>query len=158
MAESKYYGIYQGVVSKTQDPEKRGRIKVTCPTVLGDGTESAWCDPVVPVAYDNGGDFCLPHSGETVWVQFIEGDANKPVWLGGWWQKEMTPLGGDYSKAEEMRVISYADCIITMEQGVINITVAGGEFDLKIEDKKLTIEGELVIKNDLTVKGEIHRL
>ena len=85
MAESKYYGLYQGIVTSISDPEKRGRIKVKCPDVLGGNTESAWCDPLVPVAYDGGGDFCMPAINETVWLQFIAGDANKPVWLGGWW-------------------------------------------------------------------------
>ena len=47
MSESNYYGIYQGIVTNIQDPEKRGRIKVRCPDVLGGKAESAWCDPVV---------------------------------------------------------------------------------------------------------------
>ena len=34
MAEkTKYYGIYQGVVTNISDPEKRGRLKVKCPDV-----------------------------------------------------------------------------------------------------------------------------
>ena len=103
MSEKKYYGVYQAIVTNIKDPEKRGRIKVKCPSVLGGSVESAWCDPIVTVAYDNGGDFCIPTKNEAVWVQFIEGDANRPVYLGGWWQQNMTPLGSNYSKVDKAK-------------------------------------------------------
>ena len=114
MTDKEYYGIYQGVVSNVKDPEKRGRIKVKCPDLLGDETESAWCEPCVPVCYDNGGDFCMPEVKETVWLMFIAGDVNRPVWLGNWWQEKMTPLGSSYKDISKLRIISYADCTITM--------------------------------------------
>ena len=147
MAEkTKYYGIYQGVVTNISDPEKRGRLKVKCPDVLGGSTESAWCDPMIPVAYDNGGDFCMPAKDETVWLMFIAGDANRPVWLGGWWQKNMSPLGSTYSSVDSIRFISYADCTITMKDGTININVGDGVCDLKIEHNTVTVDGNLVVK------------
>lgn len=155
MAGKSYYGLYQGIVTRIDDPEKRGRIKVLCPSVLGDSIESAWCDPLVNVAYDNGGDFCIPNKDEAVWLQFIEGDANKPVWLGGWWQKNMTPLGGTYTDADKIRIISYADCTITMKKGVININVSDGDFDLKIENKKVTIQGNFSMQGNLSIDGDI---
>lgn len=149
MAETKYYGLYQGVVTNTDDPEKRGRIKVKCPDVLGGSTESAWCDPLVPVAYDNGGDFCIPAKDETVWLQFIAGDANRPVWQGGWWQKDMTPLGANYSNIDKVRIISYADCTITMQDGKIDINIGAGSCDLRIEDGKVTIKGNLSVEGSI---------
>ena len=151
MAEkTKYYGIYQGVVTNISDPEKRGRLKVKCPDVLGGSTESAWCDPMIPVAYDNGGDFCMPAKDETVWLMFIAGDANRPVWLGGWWQKNMTPLGSTYSNVDSVRIISYADCTITMKDGTININVGAGVCDLKIEHNTVTVDGNLVVKGKVS--------
>lgn len=149
MAESKYFGIYQGVVSSIKDPEKRGRVKVKCPEVLGGSTESAWCDPVVPVAFDNGGDFCIPSIGETVWLQFIAGNANKPVYIGGWWQKSMTPLGGNYTDVDTVRIINYADCTIMLQDGKININVSGGSSELTIEEKKITVKGTLLVEGDI---------
>lgn len=153
MTESKYYGIYQGVVTNITDPEKRGRIKVKCPNVLGSETESAWCDPLVPVAYDNGGDFCIPTKNETVWLQFIAGDVNRPVYMGGWWSKDKTPLGVNYSNIDQVRIISYADCTITMQNGKIDINTKSGAFDLRIEDGKLTIEGDLTVSGNISAKN-----
>lgn len=46
----KYYGKYRALVSKNVDPLKMGRIKVSCPLVLGD-SESNWCIPCLPVIF-----------------------------------------------------------------------------------------------------------
>lgn len=112
-----YYGIYHGIVTNIQDPEKRGRIKVKIPSVLGADVESAWCDPVIPVAYDGGGDFCLPQVNEAVWVQFLEGNVNRPLYLGGWWQKEQSPLDGSYDRLDDTRIVSYKDFKVTIHEG-----------------------------------------
>ena len=149
MEDKRYYGIYQGVVTNIKDNEKRGRLKVKCPDVLGGSTESAWCDPMIPVAYDNGGDFCMPAIDETVWLMFIAGDATRPVWLGNWWQKEMTPLGSTYTDIDKIRIINYADCTITMKEGVININVGAGVCDLEIKHNEVTVKGNLHVEGNI---------
>lgn len=155
MAKNYYYGVYQGVVTNINDPEKRGRIKVICPEVLGGDEESAWCDPLVQVAYDNGGDFCIPEVEEMVWIMFIAGDIDRPVWTGGWWQEEMTPLGENYSSVDKLRIISYSDCTITMKEGTIDINVGEGDCDLKIEDGKVTINGNVKVNGKIDVDGDL---
>lgn len=118
-----YSGLYKGIVSNIDDPEKRGRIKCLIPDVLGDRVESAWCEPCVPVAYDYGGDFCLPQLNETIWLAFEKGNSNFPVYLGNWWQKEMTPLGANYSvsSASSVRIISFDNCSLILKDGKVNI-------------------------------------
>lgn len=150
MAENKYYGLYQGVVTNIKDPEKRGRIKVKCPEVLGADTESAWCDPLVPIAYDNGGDFCIPAKNEMVWLQFIAGDANKPVYLGGWWQEKMTPLGNTYTKLDNTRIISYKDFSIVIHKNEVTISNNKGSNKIKMSDSGILIESD----KDITIKGK----
>jgi hypothetical protein len=155
MAEHKYYGMYDAKVTNINDPEKRARIKVKCPTVLGGDTESAWCEPCVQVAYDNGGDFCIPQKGETIRIMFIEGDANRPVYFGNWWQKAMTPLGSNYVNIDKLRIINYADCTITMRNGVIDINVGAGVCDLKIQHNHVTVKGNLTVEGGITC-GTLH--
>lgn len=150
MAENKYYGLYQGVVTNIKDPEKRGRIKVKCPEVLGAETESAWCDPLVPIAYDNGGDFCLPAKNEMVWLQFIAGDANKPVYLGGWWGEKKTPLGNTYTKLDNTRIISYKDFSIVIHKNEVTISNNKGSNKIKMSDSGILIESD----KDITIKGK----
>lgn len=150
MAENKYYGIYQGTVVDVNDSEKRGRIRVTCPDVLGGKTVSAWCDPVIPVAYDNGGDFYIPPKNELVWLMFIGGEPNKPVYLGSWWQEGMSPIGDDYEKINDFRIIKYADCTITMMMGKLIINVGAGVCDLQVEHNKVTVKGNLVVEGNVS--------
>lgn len=147
-----YFGMYQSIVTNVKDPEKRGRIKVTIPEILDDTTESAWCEPCVPVAYDSGGDFCIPQVDEAVWVQFIAGDINRPVYLGGWWSENKTPLGSSYTNLDKTRIISFNDCTITLTSDKIEISVKDG-VDLEIKDKKVTVKGDLSVTGNLSVGG-----
>ena len=145
--QSKYFGIYQGKVVSVSDPEKRGRIKVICPEVLYTSV-SAWCDPCIPVAYDGGGDFCLPKMGEAVWLMFISGDANKPVYLGGWWSKDSTPINSNYSS--DKRIINYANCTITLKDGKISLKVDNSSNnEVIIQTDKMTIKGNLVVEGEI---------
>lgn len=146
-----YYGVYKGVVCDTKDPEKRGRIKCIIPDVL-DEEESAWCEPCVAVAYDNGGDFCIPQLQETVWVLFEEGDPNKPVYLGNWWQENQSPLGDNYSERDSVRIINYADCTIRMKDDKIDINVGAGKCELSIENGNVTINGDLHVTGNIICK------
>lgn len=152
MAESKYFGLYTAKVTRINDPEKRQRIKVICPKVLGGNIESAWCDPLVTVAFDNGGDFCVPHLHETVWIAFIEGNPNRPVYLGGWWQKNKTPLGGGYSDYNKIRIINYADCTLLMRNGIIDISV--GNKVVTINNGKVTVFGDVLVNGNVTITGD----
>lgn len=160
MSNKKFYGLYQGVVTKVKDPEKRGRIKVKCPEVLGGDVESAWCDPMIPVAYDYGGDFYIPVVNEAVWIQFIAGDSNRPVYMGGWWSEKKSPLGSSYESINKVRIINYADCTITMRDGKIDINVGEGTYDLRIQDGKVTVNGNLTVNGAISAysvsAGNIH--
>ena len=126
-----YYGIYPAFVKSVKDPEKRGRIKVRCPEALGDAT-SGWCEPCSPVAYDNGGDFFVPPLEECVWIAFIEGDINRPVYLGGWWSKDKSPLKDKYSSPTKKRVISFGECKIIMTTNSMSFYIAG-ECKMKLD-------------------------
>ena len=154
--DNKYYGIYPSFCALNKDPEQRGRIKVKCPEILGGSTLSAWCEPCVNVAYDNGGDFYIPVINEGVWIMFIDGDVNKPVWIGGWWQQSKTPLSSGYNDVDKIRIIKYADCVITMKNNMIDINIGQGSTELLINNGKLTIVGDVDITGNVTVQGYIH--
>jgi len=128
---SKWYGKYRAKVVDIVDPEKRGRIRVECPKVLG-ASKSSWCEPCVPVAYESGGDFCLPKLNDAVWVEFEDGDANKPIYVGGWWSKEKTPVT-DYTTSGKVRIIEYGGAKISItDTGVVTITATKINFVKKV--------------------------
>lgn len=86
----KYLGKYRATVVKNFDHEKRGRIKVSCPKVLGD-VVSNWCSPCFSMSGKGHGMWHLPKVGDTVWIEFEEGNPNKPIWVGGWYLADSTP-------------------------------------------------------------------
>ena len=81
---NRYYAIYRGTVVNNVDPMQMGRIMVTVPDV-GGVIPSTWAMPSVPFAGKQMGAFMVPQIGAGVWVQFEGGDADYPVWTGGWW-------------------------------------------------------------------------
>lgn len=134
MARVCYYGKYRAVVQSVDDPEKRGRIRVLCPKILGEAV-SNWCEPCVPVAYDFGGDFAIPKVGETVWIEFEAGDTNKPIYTGGWWSKNSSPSD---SYDVETRCIEWNGCSIKM-WGKNTKTGVKATIEISVGESKLTL-------------------
>jgi hypothetical protein len=83
-AQKKYFGKYRGTVVQNIDPELRGRIICEVPGALG-LTPSSWCEACAPLAGPTGtpmGVYLVPPIGAGVWVEFEQGDVNKPIWSG----------------------------------------------------------------------------
>jgi len=77
----RYRGKYQGTVVSTTDPESRGRIQAQVPGVYAD-TTSTWALPCFPFAGQGMGFYALPAIGAGVFIEFLDGDLNHPVWSG----------------------------------------------------------------------------
>lgn len=86
----RFYGKYRGKVSNNFDPERKGRIQVVVPEVLGDGRLS-WALPCVPFAGPGVGFFALPPIDANVWVEFEGGDPDVPIWSGCFWDSGQVP-------------------------------------------------------------------
>lgn len=69
---SEYLGLYKGLVVDNNDPERRGRVILHVPQVLGDAVTS-WCEPNLPT-------ISKPAVNDPVYVQFLNGDVAKPVY------------------------------------------------------------------------------
>ena len=110
MAETKWLGKYRAIVMDNNDPERRGRIRVQCPTVLGNYL-SSWCEPCIPYATDYAGDYYVPPVNEAIWVEFEEGDVDKPIWGGGWYKVDSSPLTKD-SNPTDYRYITFTRIVI----------------------------------------------
>jgi len=78
-----YFGKYRGTVEGNVDPQMQGRLRVSCPAVLGDGV--GWAMPSVPYAGPGVGFFALPPVGANVWVEFEGGNPDYPIWTGCFW-------------------------------------------------------------------------
>lgn len=80
----KFFGKYRGVVLNNIDPMQMGRLMVQVPDVtsLAPGT---WAMPCVPIAGIQNGMVAMPVIGSGVWVEFEQGDADYPIWVGCFW-------------------------------------------------------------------------
>ena len=81
---SQYWGKYRGTVVNNIDPEQRGRIQAIVPAVTG-LILSTWALPCVPIAGKLEGFFAVPQIGSAVWMEYEDGDPDKPIWVGGFW-------------------------------------------------------------------------
>ena len=80
----RFYGKYRGTVVNNLDPMQVGRVLLQVPVVLG-SSPSSWAMPCVPVAGIQAGCFVVPPIGSQVWVEFEQGDPDRPIWTGGFW-------------------------------------------------------------------------
>jgi hypothetical protein len=85
-----YFGKYRGVVVNNVDPKRMGRLQVSCPHVLGANALS-WAMPCVPFAGIREGFYMLPTPTSNVWIEFEEGDPERPIWSGCFWTQQMIP-------------------------------------------------------------------
>lgn len=109
--DKRFYGIYEGLCTNNEDPENQYKVKLKVPQVLGQ-EETEWAKPCLPVTdngtHANHTDVItsgtsssgnahthsvtlnashsdhiyVPNVGQKVWVMFIAGDPNFPVWMG----------------------------------------------------------------------------
>jgi len=112
----KFYGKYRGIVTNTDDPKKQGRIRAKIPKVLGD-FDCNWALPCSP----HSGIFFIPHAGDGVWIEFEEGDPNKPIWSGVWWTQGNTPAKTTYLEHHKVIYSSSGDILVDASQGFVKI-------------------------------------
>jgi hypothetical protein len=80
----RYYGKYRATVVNNADPMQEGRIQVMVPAVSNVAL-SSWATPCVPIGGLQAGVFVLPQPYSAVWVEFEQGDPDRPIWVGGFW-------------------------------------------------------------------------
>ena len=85
-----YFGKYRGKVTSNTDPENKGRIQVSVPSIFGDITLN-WAMPSVPYAGMQSGLYAIPPVQANVWVEFEGGNPEKPIWSGCFWGTGETP-------------------------------------------------------------------
>jgi len=79
-----YYGKYRGTVLNNVDPLQTGRLLVQVPDVTG-LPPSSWAMPCFPTTGIQHGAWLLPMIGAGVWVEYEQGDPDRPIWSGCWY-------------------------------------------------------------------------
>ena len=174
---------YGGVVENNQDPLKLGRLKVRVPQVYGcaGGTgyigtnDLPWALPVGLPAGSNkfsGGFSHLPEVGDKVWVRFLDGEQEKPIWEWGMQAVQDQEVFGLHSyksdpgqpvgKPDRAAWTKYSHAIELNEGAVIATTSQG--YNLMLTDasapgsldgsvKLSTAKGQFIKLDDLDLTG-----
>jgi phage baseplate assembly protein V len=102
-ADKRYYGVAAAIVTKVDDPEKEGRVKVRFPWFDPD-MESEWCRVAQLYAGSGGkGSLFVPDVEDEVVVAFVHGDMREPVVLGGIYNgSDKPPSFRDSSKDQKL--------------------------------------------------------
>ncbi len=106
-----FFGKYRGRVENNIDPQLQGRLQVSVPAVLGQGSLS-WAMPNAPYAGAQEGLFALPPTGANLWVEFEGGDPDYPIWSGCFWGlgEAPDPLANPFTK-----ILKTASCTIKVD-------------------------------------------
>ena len=123
MTLPKLYGKYRGKVENNIDPLMLGRIQVNVPAVPG--IKMSWALPCAPYAGPQVGFYAIPPIGANVWVEFEGGDANYPIWVGGFWSPNQAP---EIVEPSTMRKV-FKTQEITM---ILDDTPGAGGFTLQV--------------------------
>ena len=107
-----FFGKYRGKVENNIDPMMLGKIQVSVPAVLGEGSLS-WAMPCVPFAGSGVGFFMIPPVGANVWVEFEGGDIDYPIWSGCFWALGEVPAT---PAIPQMKIIKMDTITLTMSE------------------------------------------
>jgi uncharacterized protein involved in type VI secretion and phage assembly len=141
MSAGKELGLAIAVVSKRDDPDGLGRVKVKFPTL--DNRESDWSPVVTPFGGaepKSHGFFWVPEVGDTVVAGFDQGDPKSVIVLGSVYSKSRKPPVTD----KDTRILQTTKnhfIKIVEDPGRITIeTAAGQRVDIDDQGKTITIE------------------
>jgi hypothetical protein len=108
-----YKAKYRAKVIDTLDPLFKGRL--LCEVAALPGVTLNWANPCVPFASEGRGFFALPGIGSDVWVEFENGDADRPIWSGSYWESMLEPFIDLAPEAPELIVaLKSALCALLM--------------------------------------------
>ena len=121
------YGVYRGVVRNNNDPQNQRRLKLQVQTTGAEVTDWAW--PVDPSSIHTE----VPVVGQGVWVSYVGGDPEYPVWHGS--------FGKNQGNNKHLFVKPLADSVsLTSVQDVIIInSQTDGTEELDLTDSLLAI-------------------
>lgn len=156
----KYYGKYRGKVVQNNDPLQLGRVLVNAPRPMG--AVQNWAMPAAPFAGIQSGVYAVPPPTANVWVEFEEGDIDRPIWSGGFWDTGTVPSMALSPPAPVPHVI-----VQTTGQNTIHIsdgpspplaaggillkagasTISIGPDGVKITGPKIEINGTTIVNN-----------
>jgi phage baseplate assembly protein gpV len=137
-----------GQVSRVDDPEHLGRVRITLPS-LGD-LETDWLQVVVPAAGPDKGLISLPDVGDHVLILFLADEPTQGLVLGGLYgQEKPYDTGVDGGRTSRFSFRTGKGQCIRMDQGEDAITIENAEgvrVDLRGSEMRLHATEKMIIE------------
>lgn len=136
-------GKYRGKVVSNKDPDGKGRLQVSVPSILDEANSNSWAEPCVPYAGDGVGFYSMPPEGANVWVEFRGGSPAHPIWVGCFWGDE-DEVPSDVAKEERPNIKVWKT-----DKAIIRIDDDAGEILIQVNEKQTILmkDGEITIDN-----------
>jgi len=130
--DTRLLGLYVGYVTRRDDPEQLGRVRICVPGVLE--PESAWA---LPLGTAGGGSkdtglFAVPEEGAEVGAFFNQGNVDAPYYLAGHWGKP----GGESEVPAEAQREHPSNRVLSTKTFRIELDEEDGARKLKLTNKK----------------------
>lgn len=151
-----YYSNYRGYVVDTKDPQGMGRLLIHVPAVDGDNVDPTWVPPKGLWGGDDYGLHIIPNRGDVVWVEYLYGKSNKPIWSHHGWKEGEKPEEFTNSSVYGFKTplghkvyIDDNTNIITLEhKDGTKFSIDEGKFELKHKDGQVfTMENDKIAQD-----------
>lgn len=144
-AARKLYGKYPGIVVDNQPQAGadrfQGEIKVKVSSILDENRQpiEAWARPCFHPGF-----FFIPEVGDQVWVEFVAGDIDFPIWAGVWY-----PRGGTPQTSDNQAPVTEKKVIRTASGHVMELDDDGGKVViLDKNNNKVTLDDQGITITD----------
>ena len=130
--DTRLFGMYVGYVTKRNDPERLGRVRVCIPGLLEPECGWAWPLGTVGGGSKDNGFFAVPIEGAEVAVFFNQGDVDAPYYLAAHWGKP----GGESEVPEEAQRDTPDNRVLSTKTFRVELDESGGQRKLRLTNKK----------------------
>lgn len=86
-----HYGVYRAFVVENEDPEKLDRLQLRIPHLNAYSDDQTWAFPKGVWGGKNYGMNLLPLKGDMVFVEFMKGDPDYPIWSHAGYARDEKP-------------------------------------------------------------------
>lgn len=158
------FGVYSATVAAVNDPEQRGRVQLRIPSLFGDVVHPPWA---LPMGQTYGADpegtagrLVVPEVGAAVFVMFLDGAVEVPLWMPGAWARGPREIGHDQQhpplqNAYPTQRLHWRSrmgaTLIETSQGDVTYANRRRDLSLKFEQGRLNIDlrpGAKVVVNE----------
>lgn len=136
----KYYSVYRAFVIDNEDPENKGRVRLSIPDVTGLKELNTWVWPKGVFAGKGYGFHFIPQVNEVVYVEFEYGDPKRPLYSYGY------PGNGDipenYNSINQYWVITPAGhrLLFDEDENTVEIYHKDGKY-IKLTESVIELNG-----------------